>query len=380
MDPAVASALIGAGGSFASGIGNILSFGSAAHYQRKNMRAQKDLNLELMAQQNAYNKALYEQQFGDELKLWEKNRGLWYEQFNAENAYNDPAAQRARLERAGFNPYAMLGSSGMPGMSSATMSSPGSSVPSANGVSASGVSIPSPSQMDFSFIGQAVKDAFSASIAYGQAKQQNAAADMASTDAQYRTMKNVYEMGKMKLENDKLANDILNSIKDQRQKDAVYDYQDMVNTLFNYTFNAQRQRIEGEAEQVAYQNALIDTQNQSVQTQIQNMILERAVMAANIQVSYAQIRQIAQTIRTLAAQEGNYNADTQKKYIEAVGQIIGNGQAAKLFQNLDAIYGNQVTKGQLENIWTPWSNLMPIAPGTSILGAVFSGYRPKFGK
>lgn len=52
------------------------------------------------------------------------------DQWNRENAYNDPSAQRARMEAAGFNPYNMNIDAGS-GSTSGAQSSPGSGSPAA---------------------------------------------------------------------------------------------------------------------------------------------------------------------------------------------------------------------------------------------------------
>jgi len=74
----------------------------------------------LMAKQNQYNTdAMYLQN-----TLANQN---WQAQFNAENEYNDPAALRARLENAGYNPFVAAGTIG----STSAAANPQAIVPSA---------------------------------------------------------------------------------------------------------------------------------------------------------------------------------------------------------------------------------------------------------
>lgn len=60
--------------------------------------------------QNRYNK-----------KAFERSKDFYWEQWNANNEYNTPSAQRKRLEEAGFNPALMYNQSG--GTGNATMTS-----------------------------------------------------------------------------------------------------------------------------------------------------------------------------------------------------------------------------------------------------------------
>lgn len=61
-------------------------------------------------QQNYYNK-----------KAFERSKDFYWEQWNANNEYNTPSAQRKRLEEGGFNPALMYNQSG--GTGNATMTS-----------------------------------------------------------------------------------------------------------------------------------------------------------------------------------------------------------------------------------------------------------------
>lgn len=99
--PLLAAALpsiISAGAGLVGGIIN----GSGSSHRMRVQRRQQEI---LMAQQNKYNTdAMYLQN-----ALANNN---WQHQFDAENAYNDPAAVRARLENAGYNPFVAAGSVG----------------------------------------------------------------------------------------------------------------------------------------------------------------------------------------------------------------------------------------------------------------------------
>lgn len=82
-------------------VGGIITGSGSSHRMRVQRRQQEIL----MAKQNQYNtEAMYLQN-----ALAKDN---WRMQFDAENAYNDPAAVRARLEDAGYNPFVAAGSVG----------------------------------------------------------------------------------------------------------------------------------------------------------------------------------------------------------------------------------------------------------------------------
>jgi hypothetical protein len=83
------------------------------------------LNYKMFKESQAYNTQMYNQQVAD-------NRQNWQMQFDATNAYNDPAAQRQRLEDAGYNPYLAVEGSNSTGTASSSSISPASySVPNA---------------------------------------------------------------------------------------------------------------------------------------------------------------------------------------------------------------------------------------------------------
>ena len=98
------SALTGGVGGIASGIlgglGSTL-FGSIFG-GKSDVDKQNEMNYRIWQEQMAHNEHMYNKQFSDNVKMWQM-----------ENAYNDPSAVRARWEKAGFNPYLMMQSSGV---------------------------------------------------------------------------------------------------------------------------------------------------------------------------------------------------------------------------------------------------------------------------
>lgn len=87
MNPLIGRALIGAGANIVGGLFSSNSAAKAAKAQLQAVRETNQANAQLAQKQNDWN----------------------LEQWNRQNAYNTPAAQRARYEEAGINPYFALG-------------------------------------------------------------------------------------------------------------------------------------------------------------------------------------------------------------------------------------------------------------------------------
>lgn len=143
----VASAGIMAGASLINGISGSLLAGHYGHKQHRYnleiMQKQQDYNLANMSLQNQYWRSqtdyanalnLSNMQFQQDL-----SKAMYDYQFSKEASYNDPAAQRARLVAAGYNPFQGIDSNSMAGSPSAVAPSYGSfgpSVPSSQSISA----------------------------------------------------------------------------------------------------------------------------------------------------------------------------------------------------------------------------------------------------
>lgn len=159
MGPLVGSAIVsGISGLLGSGISGGMSKRAAKAYN-KGQKEIAQMNNEWNAQQATINR---------EWQTSERNaQNQWtLEQWNRENEYNSPAAQRARLEEAGYNPYM----NGLDGNSAGT------------GVTSSGVSgvgnptatmpnqVPETFQMDFSSIANAINSYYQNQLLANQAK------------------------------------------------------------------------------------------------------------------------------------------------------------------------------------------------------------------
>ena len=164
-------------------------------------------NEKMFDKQIAYNKEMYQTQLGDQWKfyddqkanawkLYEDNKAYQTEMWNKTNEYNDPSAQRERLEAAGLNPYMMMngGSAGVAGSVSGTQGS----APSAGSPSAQGVQPPTatPYSADYSGVMQGLGHAIDTIMTGSQRNIQNAQADNLRIEGKYIASKAIAELYK----------------------------------------------------------------------------------------------------------------------------------------------------------------------------------------
>ena len=125
MNPLVGSAFVtGVSGLLGSGLSGGMSKRAAKAYN-EGQKEIAQMNNEWNAQQAAINRE-WQTSERDAQNQWT------LEQWNRENEYNSPAAQRARLEQAGYNPYM----NGLDGNTAGT------------GVTSAGVSCPHPTSVN----------------------------------------------------------------------------------------------------------------------------------------------------------------------------------------------------------------------------------------
>lgn len=159
--PLVGSAIVsGISGLLGSGISGGMSKRAAKAYN-KGQKEIAQMNNEWNAEQAAINR---------DWQTSERNaQNQWtLEQWNRENEYNSPAAQRARLEEAGYNPYmnGLDGNSAGVGVTSSGVSGVG------NPTAQMPNQVPETFQMDFNSIGDAVNSYYSNQLLANQAKGQ----------------------------------------------------------------------------------------------------------------------------------------------------------------------------------------------------------------
>lgn len=143
MTGAVAAGLTG-------GLGLASSVGSGIANSKAQQKA-NETNLQIARENNEFNERMMEKQMEYNTQMYEKSlqdsRETWQQQFKETNAYNTPAAQRQRLQEAGYNPLLMTQNVGTVSGSSATSTS--GSVQGVNPASAQPVQV-QPARFDFS--------------------------------------------------------------------------------------------------------------------------------------------------------------------------------------------------------------------------------------
>lgn len=204
-----AAAMTGIVGSAIGAGTSLIGGASTTHMQNQ---ANKEIaqmnnafNEKMFDKQIAYNKEMYQTQLGDQWKfyddqkenawkLYEDNKAYQTEMWNKQNEYNDPSAQRARLEAAGLNPYMMMngGSAGIAGSVSGTQGS----APSAGAPGVQGVHPPTatPYSADYSGVMQGLGHAIDTIMTGSQRNIQNAQADNLRIEGKYIASKAIAEL------------------------------------------------------------------------------------------------------------------------------------------------------------------------------------------
>lgn len=189
----VVGSAIGAGASL---IGGASSTAMQNQANKEIAQMNNAFNEKMFDKQIAYNKEMYQTQLGDQWKfyddqkanawkLYEDNKAYQTEMWNKQNEYNDPSAQRARLEAAGLNPYMMMngGSAGVAGSVSGTQGS----APSAGSPSAQGVQPPTatPYSADYSGVMQGLGHAIDTIMSHSDRNVKNAQAENLRIEGKY---------------------------------------------------------------------------------------------------------------------------------------------------------------------------------------------------
>lgn len=161
MDPLVGSAIVsGVSGLLGSGFSGGMSKRAAKAYN-KGQKEIAQMNNEWNAEQAAINRS-WQTSERDAQNQWT------LEQWNRENEYNSPAAQRARLEEAGYNPYM----SGLDGNSAGTGTTSSGVSGVGNPTAETPNQVPETFQMSFNSIGDAINSYYSNQLLANQAKGQ----------------------------------------------------------------------------------------------------------------------------------------------------------------------------------------------------------------
>lgn len=181
------------------------------NYDRLLAEQQFGYNKRLMGQENTYNQSAWiqsrdenrwllanEQQYNKDMMALQNQYALqnWQTSFDIENAYNDPSAQRSRLEAAGYNPQLAngtvntLGGNGLSAMPSSSNPSAPAPSPYSTGLPSSG--LPSVGLADISSnirnIVGAATDAVNTAVQYGLSKHQAKKLAQETSESQARTI------------------------------------------------------------------------------------------------------------------------------------------------------------------------------------------------
>lgn len=189
----VVGSAIGAGASL---IGGASSTAMQNQANKEIAQMNNAFNEKMFDKQIAYNKEMYQTQLGDQWKfyddqkanawkLYEDNKAYQTEMWNKQNEYNDPSAQRARLEAAGLNPYMLMngGSAGVAGSVSGTQgSAPSGSAPGAQGVQPPTAT---PYSADYSGVMQGLGHAIDTIMSHSDRNVKNAQAENLRIEGKY---------------------------------------------------------------------------------------------------------------------------------------------------------------------------------------------------
>ncbi len=194
--------------------------------------------------------------------------------WNKENEYNTPAAQRARYEDAGINPYFALGN---------IQGGNASSLLSADSAPMQGATM---QPVDYSWVGDSISKGIQTYAAYQQAQGQ----------AIDNGWKNVMKS----LEVNKMVNDIKNG-------SLRNEYQKMSNEMFKSTFNTQ--------------TMMLDSQLQGMRIDNANKLLQQKGIDLDNQLKSWNLKEMAPLQKKALEQQINYTvAQTYATQVSAYNQ------------------------------------------------------------
>lgn len=276
--PFIIPALIGAGASL------IGSAASAISNSKTNRT-----NFEINQLNNEFNERMMQKQMDYNTMMWEK-----------ENAYNDPAEQRARLEKAGFNPYMMMSNVTTGNAQGAGSTSAASAAPAAP-------------QQAMQYNMQGIADAI---LMAKQGANLDAEREQQLIDNQTRMMRNMSEIGNTiaRTQNEKIQNKLLRT---------QYSYADQLHQVQIANQEAQTAKILRETVLLNKELSIFDERTR----------LDFAQRSANIMLTNAQrgltkqqtVHEIQKMYETVARQNGlKISNDVAKRSANAIVDKIYN--------------------------------------------------------
>lgn len=295
-------------------------------------------NEKMFDKQIAYNKEMYQTQLGDQWKfyddqkanawkLYEDNKAYQTEMWNKTNEYNDPSAQRQRLEAAGLNPYMMMngGSAGVAGSVSGTQGS----APSAGSPSAQGVQPPTATSYsaDYSGVMLGLGRAIDTIMQHSERSVKNAQAENLRIEGKYIASKAIAELFKT-----------YNETKNDDQRVAIEKFLSSLKgdlTASEIAVNDENIKQKQAQTQVLITENLMREQELKFLPQAQKLQLAQG--AADIALKYSQknltekqarheIEKLAETVVRANGQamQNQYDAETYRDRVKTVKETLWN--------------------------------------------------------
>lgn len=389
MDPLVTGAAISAG---ASVIGNLVSGSGNKKSQKRQFQYNKDLQ-QLNNEFNSIEAAkARDWQAGESQKSRDWELDMW----NRNNEYNDPSAQRARLQAAGYNPNAMVGSTGS--YQSAVSQVPGSS-PSGAGPSASSSSYPNQIapqfQADFSSVSNAINSYYQNKALASQTTGQDIQNDIQSTlgkDAvrahimselngrsewllpEYSSGRNArvkdllgLDMNKMLLENEALDSTINLHV---AQGSLAY-MQAKSQIVLNKYLDAQQQADLMVKSSEIYSNVMQgNLSKEKAITEVENQLKIQAE-TSGIKLSNKQIEETSYAVIDAISQEAEYHSIYYRE-LKRYGRDIARGEVEN--SNLDLAYKRFLDQNKHIDRWI--NMFAPLVKGAA-QAFIFKGAKGK---
>lgn len=318
------SALVGAGASL---LGNIFGSKSQSDTNETNLQIAQmnnEYNERMFNKQLEYNQDMFNQQVEyDQKKLEQQNNftaRMQNEAIGAQQSYNSAAAQRARLEAAGLNPYLM-----MQGGSAGSVSSSGGTSGSGGAPSAMGVNSPtaSPAVMqayrpDFSGITGIIQTLLDVQA---QRQLRSAQADSLSAQASGFKIENKYKA-------EKILWDIYNSKADYNLKNSQEVLNNMNFARMQAMFSSDVSKAAHEANNAQWTGNLLRAQVACQQMQGLLTAKELQYFDANAQlqlaIGAAQQYSLVASGKASEAQAKQAIANSVKLYYETQGIKVDN--------------------------------------------------------
>ena len=284
---------------------------------------QNNKNREFAADQ-ANEQRVWESAEAEKARDWQSRE--WQRQFDAQNAYNTPSAQMARLKEAGLNPFLNQSSVGS-GSSVSVPSTPSSSAPSGASASAPPISTPMLHDVGLGFTQARAVDA------------QNANALAQSFKTSVEAAKDLWTISP------KLAKNFLSEAAKRYGQDSN------AFSMFSQRFELDMRNKDLENERIELANSLTkkfgskqaERQLDLIDNQIVHIVASIGKMASDAKVNDSEIKKLASDVAKNFAEAGLFNvqAGQIKSFLPYLINKLSfeNGTAAMNFLENSAEFG-----------------------------------------